>query len=184
MADLITIDDYKLYKGLVKTNEDEKLEALAAQVSALIKTYCGRTFIDHYVDPKTEYFNCNRGDRTLLLKEWPLVEIVSVETRDTESDSYTATSDYIIRYDSDYLVKKVGSWPEGYNSVKVVYKGGYAEVPADLKLAAMDLLHFYAKEEYKGQQTLMGASKEGVMVMGSSKLPGHILQVLNMHKNG
>ena len=57
MADLITRDDYKTYKGIDHFKDDTKIDALLSPISSLVKTYCGTSFIDDYSSAKTEYFD-------------------------------------------------------------------------------------------------------------------------------
>ena len=39
MADLITRDDYKTYKGIDHFKYDKKIDALLSTISSLVKTY-------------------------------------------------------------------------------------------------------------------------------------------------
>ena len=41
------------------------------------------------------------------------------------------------------------NWRKGVAAVKVVYTAGYSAVPSDLKLAVIDLLTYYLKDEHK-----------------------------------
>ena len=84
-------------------------------------------------------------------------------------------------------IYRIGStWPKGPGAVKVVYKGGYATVPADLKLAVIDLVTYYHKDEHKSRQTIAGAS---IQNQGSTSqrnnvaFPDHIKRVLDLYKN-
>ena len=73
--------------------------------------------------------------------------------------------------------------PSGPGSVKVTYKGGYSACPADLKLAVIDLVTYYHKDEYKQRQTLSGASIQNQGTSGQSGnvgFPDHIKRVLDL----
>ena len=59
MADLITLEDYKEAEGISTPKDDLKLGALIPSVSALVKTYCGNSIVDHYSTDKVETFSIN-----------------------------------------------------------------------------------------------------------------------------
>ena len=58
MADLITLDNYKLLEGINSTQFDEKFETLITSVSKLVRTYCNSEFDTYASSPGyTEYFD-------------------------------------------------------------------------------------------------------------------------------
>ena len=67
-----------------------------------------------------------------------------------------------------------------------MYTAGYSAVPADLKLAVIDLITYYLKDEHKQRRTMAGAS---IQNDGSSSqkdnvaFPDHIKRVLDLYKN-
>lgn len=85
MADLITVSEYKAYAGINSTTRDAEINLLRAQISALIKTYCGRSFIDNYSTAKTEYFDISGGETSIFPTELPIVEVVQLFERDSNS---------------------------------------------------------------------------------------------------
>jgi len=89
MADLITIDEYKTSENIQSTKEDHRINSLISAVSALVKTYCGNSIVDHYSTNKVETFSINWSTNLVQLTETPIVSIVSVEERDDYSSSYT-----------------------------------------------------------------------------------------------
>lgn len=187
MAALITLENYKQYKKLTKTDSDEELAVIISSVSSLIKTYCGHSFIDYYTTPKEEIFNVNENQHALLLNEWPVKTVSSVQYRDTYDGAYQtlASSEYYVDNNIDTLFKHSGYWPSGFGSVKVTYTAGYSTTPDDVKIAALDLVHHYQKEEYKERKSIGTATIDtGLSKIGSSKWPPHVARVLDMYKNG
>jgi hypothetical protein len=195
MANLITTDEYKEAKGITTSKEDLRIESLVGSVSQLVKTYCNTSFVDFYSTNKTETFSVDYSTHSLMLKETPVVDIVSVSERSSITASYTAltTGAGEFYYDSvlDALLRTAGSssykaWAPGPGSVQVVYKGGYATIPSDLKLAVVDLVTYYLKEEHKERRTIAGAS---IQNQGSSSqagnvaFPDHIKRILDLYKN-
>jgi len=190
MADLITLDDYKTYQGISSTKDDDKLELLVPSISQLVKTYCANSIVDYYTTPKVEYFTLDYGTHLIQLTESPILNISSVEIRENFGGDYTAleSTRYFLDDKTDSLIRTNSNtykdWPEGPNSVKVTYTAGYEDTPLDLKLAVVDLITFYAKDEYKTRQTLSGATREtGESSMRNSPaFPDHIKRVLDLYK--
>ena len=96
MADLITLAEYKEAEGIASPKEDLRLATLVPSVSQLVKTYCGNSIIDYYSTNKVEEFNIDWLTHIIQLTESPANSIVSVEKRDSVTESYTTipTSDY------------------------------------------------------------------------------------------
>ena len=197
MANLISLADYKIAEGIQATKDDAKLDLLIESVSALVKTYCNNTFVDFYSSAKTETFNINYGESFVQLTESPIVSITSVKERTNATASYTTLSentDYYIdtKTDSIYRLTAGGfekSFESGKGAVEVVYTAGYdgaSNLPGDLKLAVIDLVTYYHKDEHKARQTIAGAS---IQNQGSTSqrnnvaFPDHIKRVLDLYKN-
>ena len=193
MADLITIDEYKTSENIQSTKEDHRINSLISAVSALVKTYCGNSIVDHYSTNKVETFSINWSTNLVQLTETPIASIVSVEERDDYSSSYTTVpaTEYFMdaSVDGIYRVSTTGgakNWPGGPASVKITYKAGYSECPADLQLAVIDLITYYMKDEHKARQTIAGASIQNNASSSQRNnvaFPDHIKRVLDLYKN-
>ncbi len=195
MADLITLQQYKTAEGITQPKDDARLNVLIPSVSELVKTYCGNTFVDYYSSNKTEYFDVNWGTHIVQLTESPVNAIVSVQERTSYSDSYTTLTtgayEYYLNTQTDSILRTIGSgkfknWPEGVGAVKVVYTAGYSAVPSDLKLAVLDLITYYLKDEHKQRQTIAGASiqnQASTSQTNNVSFPDHIKRVLDLYKN-
>jgi hypothetical protein len=191
MADLITVQQYKDAEGLQSTKEDYRLELLIASVSQLVKTYCGNSLIDHYSAPKVETFTITWDTHLVQLTESPANAITSVQERQGYSESYTvlAATDFYLDTTTDSVIRTAGGrdfkyWAKGPGSVIVTYTAGYPVLPADLKLAVLDLINYYLKDEYKERQTLAGASiQNSTGANNSVEFPAHIKRVLDLYKN-
>ena len=193
MANLIDIDTYKISEGIQSTKDDSRINSLITSVSALVKTYCGNSLVDHYSTNKIETFSINWGTNLVQLTEVPLVLVVSVEEREDYSSSYTTVpateyfADFLI--DGIYRVSTTGGkkhWPGGPAAVKITYKAGYADCPADLQLAVIDLITYYLKNEHKARQTMQGASIQNITSSSQRDnvaFPDHIKRVLDLYKN-
>ena len=194
MADLITLQDYKTAEGITQPKEDTRLNVLIPSVSQLIKTYCGNSFVDYYSSNKTETFTIDWGTHVVELTESPVNAIVSVQEAQSYGGAYTtlttAAQEYALSTETDCVYRTTTSgyrnWPVGIETVKVVYTAGYSAIPGDLKLAVLDLVTYYLKDEHKLRQSIAGASLQN---QGSStqrdnvSFPDHIKRVLDLYKN-
>ncbi len=193
MTDLITLATYKTAEGIQATKDDAKLELLITSVSQLVKTYCNTTFVDYYTSAKTELSNINYNEAFVQLSEGPVVMSDGnkpvVSERDSITSSYTTLTqdvDYYVDTDLDCIYRMNKAWPKGPGAVKVVYKAGYATIPADLKLAVIDLVTYYHKDEHKARQTIAGASiqnQSSSSQRNNVAFPDHIKRVLDLYKN-
>ena len=194
MADLVTLAQYKEAEGISSSKDDLRFNSIIPSVSELVKTYCGNSFVDFYSSNKTETFTIDWDTYVVQLTESPVNSIVSVQERETYGAAYstltTSDSEYYLEASTDSILRtndsgRYQNWPKGVGSVKVVYTGGYSEVPADLKLAIFDLITYYYKDEHKQRQSIAGATLQN---QGSSSqrmnvgFPDHIKRVLDLYK--
>jgi hypothetical protein len=183
MADLITKSEYKDYLGITTTNKDDEIELLIPKVSQLIKTYCRRTFIDHFDEEKIEYFD--GGFNRLLLKESPLVTVLKVSKSIDYGQTYTDLvkfTDWIEDGDSVRGINDYKWFPEVIRGYKVNYFGGYEFVPEDLKLAALDLVEYYSKNNsavHVNRDVTPNVTQ--IQYVASTNFPAHIKRVLDQY---
>ena len=194
MANLITLQEYKTAEGITQPKDDARLNVLIPSVSQLIKTYCGNSFVDFYSSNKTETIDVNWATHVVQLTESPINAIVSVQERTSYSGAYstltTGAYEYSLDTSTDSLLRTLANgyknWAQGVGAVKVVYTAGYSAIPADLKLAVLDLVTYYLKDEYKLRQSIAGASIQNPGSSGQTNnvgFPDHIKRVLDLYKN-
>lgn len=200
MANLITLDDYKLLEGINSTASDDKFEYLITAVSKLVRNYTGQEFDTYSGSPgKTELFDLQWDSYVVQLAETPVISISAVYERSSQAEEYTqlyangTNSKYEWYLDmvteSIFRTNDSGSyrnWPKGVGCVKVVYTCGYTTIPYDLKLAAADLITYYHKDEYKERQSIGSASREGAgtsAVRNDPGFPDHIRRVLDLYRS-
>lgn len=192
-ADLITLDEFKTYRGITKSDnkEDTKITQLIKSATDLIKVYCNRTFIDHYYTNKTEYFDGTRYSE-IFLEEIPLVSVseVSYTTDGTTYTSLIEDVDYFVNYDEDSIYCANGYafiaahtiFPK--RSLKVDFKGGYESAPGDIKQATMDIVEYYRTEQFTPRKAASNVTLENIGFRAGSSigLPPHIKRILEMHR--
>ena len=194
MANLIDIDTYKISEAIVSTKDDSRINSLIASVSQLVKTYCGNSLVDYFATNKTETFNITWNTYAVQLTETPVNTVVSVKERSSYGSSYetltTTDYQYYFDYSTDSILRTNQGgymfWPHGPASVEVVYKAGYETCPADLRLAVIDLITYYLKDEHKERRTLGGATIQNQTSSSQRDnvaFPDHIKRVLDLYKN-
>lgn len=193
MADLITIDEYRISEGIESTKNDTRLNSLITSVSQLVKTYCANSFVDYYDTDKVEQFTIEWETNAIQLTESPVVSITKVEERASYGSDYveltTASNEYYLNTFTDTIYRTSSSgfvnWALGPGAVQVTYKAGYADIPEDLKLAVIDLITYYYKDEYKERRTIGNASMSNIPSSTQWRnvgFPDHIKRVLDLYK--
>jgi len=200
MADLITLDQFKLLEGINSTQYDEKFETLITAVSALVRNYTGQEFDTYSASPGvTETFNVRWGSDTVELGYGPVLQVQNVYERTSQSGSYTelfsdgagspASYDYILEKPC-FLIRTddagYKNWPTGIGSVKVTYTAGYTSIPVDIELAVADIISYYHNNEQKQRQSIASATREGApasAIRNDPGFPDHIRRVLDLYRN-
>ena len=198
MTNLVSRAEYKNYMNISKSTDDTKIDQLCTSISALVKTYCGVSFIDYWDADKTEYFNINATNvNCVFLDENPIRSITSVSERTSRSQAYTVLvgdgTDDKYEYEIDlaigilYRTNETGytPFPKGIKAVEVTYKSGYVSTPNDLKLAIFDMIRYYLNNEYKDRQSVVNASivnSTGSSIKDDTGFPDHITRVLDLYK--
>ena len=195
MSNLITLAEYKDAEGITSPKEDLRINSLIPSVSQLVKTYCGNSFVDFYSSNKVEDFDIYWDTFAVQLTESPIVSVVTVQERGGYDQSYatltTGAYQYYLDATTDSIIRtnESGSrlnWKHGVGAVKITYKAGYSETPSDLKLAVVDLITYYLKDEHKERRTLGGASiqnQSSTTQRDNVAFPDHIKRVLDLYKN-
>lgn len=159
----VTVQEVKDYLNLQAedTYSDDLIESLIAQVEAvteadkLQRTIGSSTFVE-LID--------GDGDDTILLKNYPVLEILNIWDdldRDYSDDTELDVEQMAIYDEYGKVVFVDGIFSPGRQNVKVHYRAGYATVPEDLKLA---LIKTIAAELLgaRGQVNAIKSDGEGV----------------------
>ena len=199
MADLVTLEEYKLYEGINSSQYDEKFESLIPAISALVRNYTGQDFDAYSASPGlTESFDIRWASDTVELGHGPVLQIQNVYVRNTQSEAYTelfsdgdgspAGYDYVYEKPC-FLIRTTDTgftnWPTGAGAVKVIYTAGFTEIPPDLQLAVSDLVSYYHNNEHKRRQSIASASRDGApasAVLNDPGFPDHIRRVLDLYR--
>jgi len=183
-ADLVTLAEVKTYAGISSTNSDAFITQLIPQVSAFVKTYCGRTFVDYTYDAKVEI--SAGGNPYIYLKETPTLEVQYLELTTDYGTTYTILvegTDYIWDREQDRIqVLGQTNFPKYINGYRVSYLAGYEVLPLDLKLAVLDLIMYYMKSDMAIKSPATpGKNSVAIEYVTTAKLPAHIARVLDFY---
>jgi hypothetical protein len=181
-TNLVTKAEYKAYLGITSTNSDAEIDFLIPKVSDLVKTYCRRTFIDFYDEAKIETFH--GGFKNILLKETPVVNVNSVQYSSDYGQTFTKLTkftDWVQDGDSVLAINPNG-FKEQINGYRVTYFAGYETVPGDLKLAVLDLVEYYSKNNGAVHSTRdVSPNTTQITYIASSNFPASIKRVLDQY---
>lgn len=185
-TDLITKAEYKQYANITSTNFDTQLDFLIPKVSALIKAYCRRSFVDYVNDAKVEVSAGGYGSK-IFLKESPLLTVSGVEYSEDYGNTYTDLvefTDYAVDLeDSSIYNIPLANWTKLINGYRITYTAGYETLPADLKLAVLDLIKYYLNNDASVHSPKApGTNSVQIEYITTSNLPAHIKRVLDLYK--
>ena len=183
--DLITLSEYKTYAGISSTTQDAAISALIPRVSALVKSVCRRTFVDYVFDYKTDVFS--GGTNRFILKETPLLQVATVQFSENYGRTYSLLTEY-----TDYVVDTENSVIElinvpyidyqRTNAFSITYNAGYEDLPADLKLAVLDLIEYYIRNDSAiHSHKAIGSNSVQIEYITNTNLPAHIRRILQLH---
>lgn len=180
---LTTLAEYKAYEGITGTSQDLEITTIIPKVSELVKSICRRTFIDWVDDSKTEVYN---GGSIIIPGEAPVIQISSFEKSENYGQTYTELAqytDWILDVENQQIIP-LGrlDFPYLINGYKLSYTAGYEAIPEDLKLAVLDLITYYMKNQGAVQsQVAVSSGNAQVQYITESNLPGHIKRVLDLY---
>ena len=178
MTDLITLAEYKDAKEIKSPNLDVKIETLITLVSDFVEVYCGRRFLtETYTDAL--YGVC---EDSIYIQNPPLTDVAVIEFYNTsrewelvDLEAYLIEEDIITFLDLP-IVHDTPKKP-----FRLEYTGGYVDIPAALRLAVIDMVTFYHKNEATPKKSV---SSLNVQAPGftDNNLPSHIKRVLDLYR--
>lgn len=136
---LATPEAFAAFRGVTYDPTDVQAVLALDSAEALIRTYCDQSF--DLIEDDIVLLD-GTGSRSLLLPQLPIIAVTSVSTFD-EDDTETELdpSEYVVTETNGILWRKSHRdvWCRGIANVSVTYDHGYAELPADLMGAIMDI---------------------------------------------
>ncbi len=185
--DLVTLAEYKSYKGItsVVPADDTIATKIITRVSALAKSICRRTFVDYVNDAKVETHS--GGNDRIYMLESPLLAFGGLELSTNYGASYTDLvefTDYAVDNEDGSIVA-IGEdaiFPKYVNGYRITYNCGYETLPEDLKLAVLDLVHYYVKNDMSVHSPKApGTNTVQIEYITTTSLPAHIRRVFDLY---
>jgi hypothetical protein len=182
---LITLEEYKSFNAITKTDQDFKITLLLSVVSRLIKNHVRTSIIDNWTVPIVETAELGYESNIIFTKQFPIREIISVTEIPYAVGIYndstihvplTFMTDYVL--EENKVIRLNGIWNPRPDSVIITYTSGYATTPDDIKYATILLVEYYLKEQYIHTRSMMGSSLQSYDTMGT-ELPPHIARILD-----
>lgn len=183
-ANLVTLAEYKAYVGITTPTKDAAIELIITKASQLVKTYCRRSFLDYVSTNKVEVFT---GGNFLLLSEFPVLSVTSVEYSSDYGKTYTVLTEFVdyVLNSQDGTIAPINADGQFYatlNGYKVTYKAGFTSLPEDLKLATLDLVTYYLKGDFSVKSSRdAGSNTVQIEYITKNTLPSHISRVLDLY---
>ena len=186
---LIDLNDVREALGFEPTegiSENNLFIGLINRTSARIETYCGRKFkIREY----TEYQDGD-GSPNVFTDQYPITT-VSELWDDTEVLFTDSTNDQISS--SDFLIySEEGNirlyndetiFSKGRQNIKIIYSGGYTDIPDDLKQAGIDwaiTMYRKLKDQTHGYMTKSAGGASSMIDMQA--IPREVKAILDSYK--
>jgi len=142
---LTSLDNVKMYlfNSTSGTTYDDLLEMLIDEVTVMIEMECGDRRFKNSGDNIEEYYSGVEGGKIVFPKAWPIEEVIGVEVNSGTQGNPTwepiDTDTYSVDYNSGMIY--IGTkFSIGIGNYKVVYKGGYDEIPKDIEMAAIKMV--------------------------------------------
>ncbi len=153
---IITTSEFKLYRQISGTDSarDARIQVLIDGVVSGAERYLQRTFASGTISAETHDYN---GDGVYWLRATPITSLTSVSLVDV-NNNVTPLSSGNYKYDAEtgeihvYVdapaasslwqlgIDDIAGVHESFRAVKFAYVGGYAAIPADLKLVLLQMV--------------------------------------------
>lgn len=182
---LITLEEYKGYYAISSPTHDGRLTILIDLVSELVENYISRELAPITYTNKTFELLGTMA----FLDNFPIRALTTLEFFSSSTSTWVAIPD------TDYELDEDNGTVEIFNSVsladtttsrskpiRATYDGGYATLPADIKLAIFDLVTYYNKREQNPVRGMAGQSIDNSSATNGSEMPPHIKRVLSLYR--
>jgi hypothetical protein len=147
---LCTVEEVKQYLKKSRDGSNPLIEMTINAVSDFIEEYCNRIFA---AAAYTEYHN-GRGLDYIPVRNPPINSVTSIH--DDPDRDYTAaylvdSDDYVIDASEMFIQADGITFSKGWKNIKIVYNGGYAAIPENLKYCAVAMAVLWYKQADRDQ---------------------------------
>ena len=186
--DLVTLSDVKAHLNITGTSHDTELSGFISAATPVVEDIVGpvttRTVDEWYTG----------GGSKIVLRQYPVASITSVTeyagttgTALTQANVDTADSYAYTLESGGVLARRTGSlgtnFTTGVDNVHVVYVAGRSSIPANIRLAALELIrHWYQLTQQGGRPQLGGAAEDGMFTPSGFAVPARVVELLAPHQ--
>lgn len=166
---IIGLDSAKEYLSINSPNQDVKIQTLVDYVNDFIIEFCSIEANEAPIT-KTRRVTSASG-RNAVLPSTEITQVISVTSNGElleEEDYYLDTASGILVFYTDVTTKLFG--------IVVEYEIGPYVPKGDLKLAALELLKYFYKDEYKG--SVSSGQGDSISFEVAKSIPNKIRHIL------
>ena len=180
--DLCTLADLKAWLPNQGNNDDVALQNLISNGSAQVLQYLNRPHIlASLLGTLTENYDGNNSDR-LLPHFYPIIAVNAVTVDGTPVPPSTSPLVPGFLNDARRILLRGFQFCRGVQNVSVIYTAGYASVPLDLKLAAMELFALaYRQRTHIGEKS-NAMSSQITLSFDMSDVPPRSMNVFQQYR--
>lgn len=137
-GDLCTVSDVKAFLDIPAgtTTNDALLQTLVTNASSFVNNMVNRNLLSASY---TETRNGVGGDR-LPFREYPVTAVASVAIDGRAIQPSTSPEGFGYVFDDTMLYLRCGIFPRGVQNVVIQYTAGYANTPADISQACVEIV--------------------------------------------
>lgn len=180
---LLTLQEVKYHLKVPSgtVSDDATFEMFINAASDRVASFCDRIFLQ---GTYTE-LHSGRRQNYLLPNQYPITAISEIRIDNsrewTNANNLVAAANYVIA-DFQSTIQYDGSFPSGYNNIRVIYTAGYVTVPSDLKLACLWFVEWYYRHRAREDmgKTSMSKGDESIGILAET--PKMIKEILMDYK--
>jgi hypothetical protein len=180
--DLCTLSDLKAWLPNQGNNDDTALQNLITNGSAQVLQYLNRPHIlAALIGTLTENYDGNGSDR-LLPHYYPIIAVNAVTIDGSPIQPSTSPTVPGFLNDTRRILLRGFQFCRGVQNVTVSYTAGYAGVPLDLKLAAIELFALaYRQRTHIGEKS-NAMSSQITLSFDMSDIPPRSMNVFQQYR--
>ena len=170
---MITVSEIKDFLYITDTGQDTWLTEQILNVTGEIQGYCNEVFAE--TNREDELYDGD-GSHRLYLRHYPVIQLsvettptdaeilASIQIRGTPDDAWEDLEDDVDFIFTDpkwsYIELYSAIFPFGRKNIKLSYVSGYATIPTDLKLVAIEMVAMHWKKSNRSAIGLLGESSK------------------------
>lgn len=162
--EFLTVAEFKAFEGIKSPEGDAQIQLLVDSINVMVSNILGTDNLTDYVE-KTTYAPID----IILDTAAKAADIVVTDNDSNPLVGLSGGKGFYKFTNSDYI-----------GTLNFVLPNPFNPIPADLKLACLQLVKYYRSNEYKA--SISGAGQSVSYVSLSSNIPRHVLSILSAYR--